>query len=269
MHVYHRPPPRSASPPPYRRHHRHHLYDRHSHRPHDAIACSPRLCSHLLAAIYSHNCRQGRHTADHPNRHCRRRFQCCTHCHRHCHRRSHCLVAAIGRPHHSRHQLDADAILAVASPFLPPLLLRCRSSHPVAAAQAVPVRRLVRCADLSLEPETSAAEGRPAFRNSSRSAFSERRKKKATLRCSCVDAGATEAWCSRASKQPAAPAAGPYLKGPPAAPTTRIAEGGSPGASSVSLTTTVCVMKSNSSVSWCTSNPVAASVSGLCRSACA
>ena len=53
------------------------------------------------------------------------------------------------------------------------------------------------------------------------------------------DAGATEAWCSRASKQPAAPAAGPYAKGPPAAATTRMAEAGSPGSSAVSLTTTV------------------------------
>eukprot|EP00964_Phaeocystis_antarctica_P145450 scaffold111516_cov39-Phaeocystis_antarctica.AAC.5 len=57
--------------------------------------------------------------------------------------------------------------------------------------------------------------------------------------CSRADAGATEAWCSRASKQPAAPAAGPYAKGPPAAATTRMAEAGSPSSSAVSLTTTV------------------------------
>ena len=72
-----------------------------------------------------------------------------------------------------------------------------------------------------------------------RRACSERVKKKTILRWSLGEVGATEAWKHREAKQPPSPASPPYSKFPPGAPTTNMAEGGSPRASAVSFTTMV------------------------------
>ena len=74
-------------------------------------------------------------------------------------------------------------------------------------------------------------------------------KKYVILRCSFADVGATDVWKRSARKVALAPAVGPCSKST-AWPTMRIADGGFPDASAVSLTTTVYWTSSSSSVSW-------------------